>query len=388
MITLKPVGTNSVTIRYARDMGNNKVRHYVLPLSLAVVKKFVGQDAYFVIRDYIKRTEGETDVVFMENNPVDFFDVDEEMFEKKLLGKFLVTDVSKMVLGDEPGIGRALTRVKSKSILYVWTHFPSVIHKTLLHFTEFYNGSILPHLNKFLYRIQGQKYDPYAPNPFVKQLRPIEHGGRLALRRVDPAHFISVAFEANDAEEAVKAFKADLRTLYKKKLILGNLCMPSIMGLTDMVGLGKYYTIFCFPIIDHHRLMKLAGKKSPLEMPDRDQLSFVGVKYETLEGDIKWLDGKNTTDKFEIEEVFIKDLDAPDRQQMVLQAYSDSVEHVNAVASKMRENLKDMEKVHSGSHTVIDDRGKTHVILDAEVVNKKTGMDLNVAAHYNRNKND
>lgn len=369
-VILRPVASTDLCARFARDMGENKIRHYVLPLSLALVKKFTGQDTEYVVRDFIKRTEGVNDVVFKDFKNLSLFYTDDQPGKKKIVSGYTVTDVSKLILGQDPSVARSLVKIKSASYLYQWNWYKTPLHKMYDWGIHYYNKFVVPRVNRLLMFLQG--VDPNEYGGFAHQLM---YKDPIYTRKVDPAHFISVAFESSDAERAVEAFREELRILDKNKLIKGHLCMPSVMALADTIGRGKFYVIFCFPIIDHDQLIKIKGMKSPLELPQKDQLSLVGLKYETMEGGVKWFEGKEPRQIYEVEDVWIKDLDAPERDQMVMQCYETSKDHINSVASAMKEELKNTEKIVSKSETFFDmDTRKTSVRINVAVKNKKTGV--------------
>jgi hypothetical protein len=355
MITLRPVAITDLNFPYARDMGDNKVRHYIVPVSLAVVKKFTGQDTKDIIKDYIEKTENEKDVVFDEALVPAFFD---DTGETRIWNNGLsTTDVSKLILDQDKDIGRALSRVTSKNLIYQWNYYPTVFHKAYDHLVYFYNNKIVPSVNRLLCKLQGVDYGEF--NHFAKQ---IGYANQIYRRKLDPVHFITIAFESKDAERALKEFRQDLRTLADKKLILGNLAMPSVIALADTVGLGRYYALFCFPIINHDRLLKVAGLKSHLDLPQKNQLSLVGVKHERQEGEVAWLDGKSPEDIYQIEKIYITDLDAPNRDKAVLDCYNNSVDHVNDISRTMKEGIKNTEKTESKTETIFNPTtGKSEV---------------------------
>lgn len=370
-ILLRPVAVTDLNIKYARDMGNNKLRHYVVPAMTAVAKQMTGETVQQAIRDFIAKTEGITDIVFdeEESQGVSF----EQTEDGVALGAMMSpVEVSKIVLHRDREIGKALLKTKAYQMIHQTNYYPTRFHALMDRMRDTYNGFV-PSINKLLYKLQGADYALH--NPFVRQL---PHAPLRFERVLNLVHFISVAFEANDTEKALEALRNDLRILNRAGVIMGHLAMPSVLRLANLTGFGNYYVLFCFPIIDAKRLQKVT-KKGPLEIPHRLPLNaLLGTKYETLEGGVNWLDGVAPEQKFdEIEFVNVTDYSTEIGRQAVLEAYEKSKDFVNEVAADAANTLKHMEKVSSNSQPTYNN-GKLGLALDVTMRNNETGDELNL----------
>lgn len=381
-IFLRPVAVTDLNIKYARDMGNNKLRHYVVPAMTAVAKQMTGDGVQQTIKEFIEKTEGITDIVFDEPEAagIAFIDDNDPHAENVIFGALASpVDVSKIVLGRDREIGKALIKTKAYQMIHQTNYYPTVFHAYMDRIRNFYNGMVIP-INKALYKLQRADYSVH--NPFVRQLSqvPLKY-----LRVMNLVHFISVAFEANDTEKALEAIRTDLRILHRAGVIMGHLSMPSILRLANLTGFGNYYVLFCFPIIDAKRLQKVTGK-GPLEIPHRLALNtLLGTDYETLEGGVNWLDGVTPEQKFtDIEFVNVTDYSTEMGRQAVLDVYESSKNFVNEVAADQAKQLKQMEKVGSNSTAYFDPnpdhRGSNKLALDVAMRNKETGDELRLNA--------
>lgn len=362
-IQLRPVAVTDLSVRYARDMGNKKIRHYRVSAMTSLINKFTGLSAQDMVRDFIKKEEGQ-DVEFLEQELEDegFGLIGEKT--QTLAGGIQVADVSAIVLQRDRAIGKALTKIKSYNMILETNWYPTVFHKYYDSFVHLYNSKIAPRANRLLYRLQGGEYGNY--NAFFYQMPFLR---QIYIRDFDPAHFISVAFEASDATRALEAMRDDLRLLHEKRLIKGHLSMPSIMRLADTVGFGRYFVLFCFPIIDHRRLLKIQKLNSPMELPSTNQLGPIGVRYETHEGSIKWLDEVDPGKMYGIEEVNVTGMTSDEAHQAQIDSYNAAKPFFQKAAQRTKQNLQDYEKVESRTHQA----GINHVAVDVTLRNKKSG---------------
>jgi hypothetical protein len=366
MIQLRPTAIIDLNQRFARDMGNNKIRHYVVSQKEFILAKVRGITVHDLIREFIKDSEGETEVEFVETHlPI--------LGEPKANGSPLqVTDITSIVLGEDRNVQKALEKFQAKSQIHQSIYYRNTFDKIRGALTRRYNR-VVPGINSFLRKIQGIEYGsfegtlepvkgfllPYAQDPY--------------LRVMNLTSYIVISFFQKDTEKAFLALRKDLRLLYKKGLIMGNVAMPSLLILADTVGAAdsRPYALFCFPIIDSKRLEKLTGK-GPSELPrPGKQLSLVGVEYEAMEGGLNFLDGKSPEQQYEIEEVRIGDLTSDQARKQVIDTYENTKEYVNESASKMKSQLNNLEKVESRTKDV-----PGGVEVDVTLRNKTTGKEF------------
>ena len=369
MIQLRPVAITDLAQRYARDMGDNKVRHYRVSHMAMLINKFTGKSAEDVVRDFVKENENE-DVEFVGKQIPDdlFITQDFSALAAHNVGGFEIVDVTGIVLGRDRKVRLALTKRKAHSMIEQRNHYNSIFGALRDRLVVQYNKYVVPNVNKLLYTIQGYDFEHYQP--MARQLKTKE----LSYERVlDLCHFVSVAFHQDEANEALESIRNDLRLLQKQGLIRGNLSMPSIMTLADTVGVGpQTYVLFCFPIIDSKRLLKLT-KKTPLELP-RLPLSLVGVKNETHEGAVNWLNGKNPESRYEIETVDVFEAQSDKNNQKVLEVYESTKDFVNEHAKQVQENIERFEKLPMAAGQT--DRTRDQIeFLDKETGEIFSGLD-------------
>lgn len=101
------------------------------------------------------------------------------------------------------------------------------------------------------------------------------------------AYLARMAAEEN-IESAVEVVSKDLDVMADLGLIFGNLSMPRVVELNNVVGNGKrIYAAFAFPILDTDKLASLLGLKSlnDLKMSYVDALRGLGVGTAVHEGE-------------------------------------------------------------------------------------------------------
>ncbi len=342
MIKLYPVAITDLSVRFARDMGSNKVRHYIIAPAAIIVNKFTGTSFEDAVRDYIKETENE-DVEFVKSvkSDIDSFETLNQIPPPEYGSLLNVLDATPIVLGRDSKVRKALEKTKSQGILHQTNYYGNFLGKLHDRLAYRYNKHIVPNVNKILYAIQGYDYAGYQP--MVKQLRLLD---LKYLRVINRVEFISVAFSADDAIEALESIREDLRKLQKAGLIMGHLAMPSIMALADTVGVGSTsYVLFCFPIIDEIRFQKLT-KTGPLDIRSSElRLARLGVQNQTFEGGINWLNGKDPKSKVEIEEINVFQGMADRNREKVISQYEATREDVNKAAAATNANIKRYKKM-------------------------------------------
>lgn len=349
MVQLRQTAITDLTLRYARHMGGNKVRHYVVPAMTAYAQGLVGPEGNYsggfkeLVANYISRKEGVTDIEFVESARPASSDY-----------TLCVEDVTKQVLKGEFWLKRALKKLKAKQFLIEYKTFDSISQKL----KEFYNSLVYRSYRGL--RLGGVKRFPLPT--FDTQYN----------RALHIVRFLTITCEEDELEQAFEALKQDLKILHKNGLIVGNLAMPSILALADTVGIGKKtYAVFCFPVINELRAQKLL-KKTQLEMP-LNYLELFGVKYESRESETRYLNGVDIASKYEIEVVEVMDDEAKlisiaERDKAVVDSYNTSREHVLRAAKKQSDFLKDHEKVsNSETHVHTDSSGKRTAMVHVEV---------------------
>lgn len=382
-VILRPVALLDLNVRIARPMGDNKIRHYVVPCSYSIVTGIKPLDA---VKDFIVAEEGPTEFVL------------EESIEPKRDSPIVMVDVSEVLLQDDPQIRKSLGK-NVPFLVMQWNQITSQKDRLLNPFKNFLNffifkingvhakyqlkkikeegtfeafvtmedendeslgvfnsrkeaqAAIDQHRNFwgdaiFIrehvdYRIKYTMSDSLAyrfdylniyQNPLIQPFNPIPH----YVRRCTGCSYLAISFEEGQEELAARTILEDLRILDKNKLIMAHLALPSTILLADVVGSGKkYYSMFCFLFVDPDKLAKLINK-APVEMTGL-QLSLIGVKNETPESGT----GNKIYTEYDIEEVLVSSSGYAHREYV--QSYLDSVDEINEIASGMAEAIKYVE---------------------------------------------
>jgi hypothetical protein len=373
MIELRPLAQVDLSLRFARQMGGNKIRHYVLSGLDAVQGHILGKTPTEIVAEFIEKTEGEK-VKFLPTSTSGRND-----------GKLLNIVDASVMLDDYPKIKKALEKVKSNSVLYQYTDYPSFGARILGVLAKPINA-LFSLINKRrlkaagLYKIENRF--EYLDRLNEIKLLPLLHVGH-PIRRVEPAIFLSVTFEAPDLQRAQQALVDDLKLLSDKGLILGHLAMPSMMIMADQTGSGfNTFTLFCFPFLDSKKIPKLLGislaeflqsPKSPCHVP--------GVKYATYEGMTKYLDGVDPASKYDIETVHVQfGLTQDELLQAHSESYKESVRTVNEAARNAAELYRDSIVRNKRSENIANNT----VEVKADIITKNSAATL--AELYKRNR--
>lgn len=323
-VVLRPVAITDLSIKYARKMGENKVRHYRLSSSYMIMQKMSVMDSKKIVSDYIKEKEG-LNVVFEETNRPET--------EVKKSGLLQVSDVTSEVLEDDKDILKSLLKVKVKSLLYQFDDYPTLFHKwyfKLLYKWNNFTGWIN-------YKLKKDFFNPYA------RLTPASY------HKCYPVRFISIAYgddeyKGRNEREAFYQLRNDLRILQDKKLIKGHLAMPSTVDLADIVGVGtKFKVVFCFFVVNEDRLMELTNN-TPMTLPSKP-LALLGVKHESNEGDANWLNDSPPEKMYQIEVVDILPISRDEVHEAYVKSYQESIPLANAAANGARKLLKNTKKI-------------------------------------------
>lgn len=382
MITLHPVAITDLNLRYARQMDENNIKQYIVPGVMYVAKKMTGENVEDIVKSYISKEENipvdQISIVPQEQVPAGFFEDGAPSLRP--------INVSNIVLGGHKDIANSLNKAVARSMVHQTNHYEKRTdrYKDIL---SYYANKVIRLVNKMNYIIHGADFRQY--NPLIKQFDYLKVSRYE--RVLNLVRFLSVAFEARDTEAALKSLRSDLQILQDNGLIIGNLAMPSMLRLADLDGVGKYYVLFCFPIIDEKGLQKITGK-DPLEfnnfgvtdekLPLR---KYLGLKSESQEGGTNWINGVGPEAYFKTEYVNIYfDGKEDDRRKEVIEKYQESIATVNAVSKEMKQNLSDIEKGPSNTQDVVLPDGTMGVAVDV-TVHHKSGESINIEKSYKKN---
>lgn len=336
-VRLRPVAITDLSVRYARDMGDRKVRHYRVSAMQAVAKNLSGEDVTSLISDYIRQNEN-VDVIFESRTKIIHGGQDAHR------GAVLkAEDVSAIVLQRDSSLRKALSKRKPYQLIEEYNYYPSIFHKAYDVFADLFNRFIANPLNKLLMprfvHGLGHYIDQQLAERFQFKL-PVPYMRYKFQRKLNLVRYIAVAFRASQTMEATQALLDDLRLLKRHKLIRGALAMPSVIELADTVGVGeRYYVMFCFPLIDDAKLGKMIGE--PLDYRSLT-LNQLGCKYESHEGGVNWLNGESPEKYYEIETVDISDPTTEEIRKMVIENYEAGVPLVNDIAKRHSDEIKKM----------------------------------------------
>lgn len=312
-ITLCKLARVDLSIKYARDMGNGKIRHYSVPYS----ETLLGTKAIDLIRLHIMSEE------LLEPSEVEIEEVAiASLVAPNTNGSLNIEEVP--VLDEE--IKAALKKVTTTSTI----HQASTISRkdrAINYLADLINPVVVK-INMVLKDIQKLSYEDILDGKGYF-MRGIIY--RSPMIHIHPVRFLSVAFEANDYKEAKQALLNDLSILNNKDLILGNLAMPSLLAIADTVGSGQQQCVlFCFPIIDYTKMASLIGEaNAKATLP----LKYFGVKTESVEGRVNYLNGITPEAKYQIETVDVVKEKQQAQHKLILKTFEASLPKVSEAAA-------------------------------------------------------
>jgi hypothetical protein len=337
-VILRPVAITDLNIRYARHMGGNKVRHYVLPALVVVKESLIGDDGgKNFLKHFIAETEGITDVEFVEAR--------HQARHQAKTGQsapLILEDVTDLVF-NQPGdskVVRSLKKLSAKQLIVEYHWYSSI-------FGKLYDKFIAFPWNRLLFRF----------NFWSTRFAALDCKYQHKFHRVKS---LTVACKLDELHRAFEVLRQDLCTLNDLGLIEGHLAMPSVVELADTVGLGKNnVALFCFPVINEQRASKLL-KKQQFELPNL-YLELFNVISETPEGEIGYLDGVDLKDKYDIEEVQVGSdtfgellLTSDEARDAHISSFENAKDWVNEVSSTQKKQLAKLEK-ESNSTTIFEE---------------------------------
>lgn len=382
MIELRPTAVIDLSVTYARLMGGNKIRHYRVSAISMLMNKFTGETTESLVTRHIREVENSSEeITFLpQKTGTPFFRVD-----PKADNVLQVKDITHVILKNYPEIEESLSQRSIKSQIYQYNDDPSPLKTLLLSpITRLLNKPIFK-INSLLRRFQTRNIDFSDMDRFeyldeVKKIYQIpllpEYG---YVRRVTLAKYLSVAFEEGDIERATEALVTDLKTLNDQGLIMGNLCMPSMILLADVTGSGKSVcAMLCFVFVDDKKILKLLNKDSFLGLPNK-YLDLVGVKTEALEGGINYLDNISPSSKYDIEIVDVI-IGTPEHgRQAHIDNYNETLGQVNKVAKEAKKVLEEVTVSNKTSQV-----GFNGLQVDADLTDKN-GKTTSLGKLYRRN---
>lgn len=370
MVELRLLDTIDLAVTFARKMGGNKIRHYRLTTADLLVAKFTDRSAEDIVREYIKKEENE-DVTFLpaRSNCVQ------------------VRYVSTVVLKDRPDIKRALEKRKITSQIHeydVWNH----PYKRFLNPIKKVTNYLIRQVNKLLARIQGTtlqevfSFEKWGSSVNVNLLPYFDECSEFT-RHFSPCHYLTVAFEEGDLEEATQSLLMDLEILNGHGMIIGHLTMPSMILLADKTGSGKsVFALFCFLFVDYEKLQKITNK-TPLEFPE-NPLSLLGVKNDVHEGSFNYLNGVDPSSRYEIETIRIGESTFEENMKLHTDNYADTIDTVNKIAKKASSLMKDIKVVNKQSESFSKHWNQCEVNINADITGSD-GRKTTVEELYRKN---
>jgi hypothetical protein len=373
MIELRPLAQTDLSLRFARQMGANKIRHYVLSGLDAVQGNILGKTPTEIVGEFIEKTEGEK-VVFLA-----------PAVSGRNDGGPLNIVPATVILDDHPKIKKALRKNKSHYTLYQFNEMPSLGARILGFLVKPINA-IIGKINTLRLKASGvfkiEDRMEYLDRLSEIRLLPLINIGN-PVRRVEPCTFLSVTFAAPDCERASQALLDDLKLLDDNDLILGHLTMPSMMLMADQTGSGvNTFTLFCFLFLDSKKIAKLLGiPYSEYIMGPKSACRVPGVKYAGYEGMTNYLDGVDPASKYEIETVQVPfGLTHDELLHSHSESYKESVRAVNEAARAAAELYRDSIVRNKRSENIANNT----VEVKADIITKNSAATL--AEIYKRNR--
>lgn len=318
-VELIPLAVVDLSFRYARHMGDKKIRHYKVSAISALMGELV--KPLDQVAEFIRKTEPDAEISvretrrYMKNDPdgsdssMIIDDVTDKVCTRKLRKQLLRKKVNGQIFQyEEPMSPADARRFNSTPIVNKWGVETDELPPT-------YKLSIGDWLAYAAFKVG------------LGKLVPPKH----KVRKVTACTYLSYRYDEGQEKEAYGVLYQDLKILSDRGLIQGHLTMPSTLSLADTVGsLRMPKVIFCFLFVDTNKLAEQLGK-SLLDLP-RNPTSLIGVKGETLEGGI----GPSISEMvdYEIEEVEVSSETPNKSRQAYLDNYVETRDAVNEVAKR------------------------------------------------------
>lgn len=344
-VTLRPLAVIDLSLRYARRMEGNKIIHYrvSMPTVISSLLNVPGASPLKEVQDYIRSQEGD-DIEF------EVIDHRRPKFDNKDGGALAVEDVSDKVLKNHPKILKELKKYKSDTLIHQFLRYENKFYQYKDLASYWINKNVIRYLNIAYNKLFNIPYTDFVyPIKSDREIRmmaegPVKYLETLvkAQRTIVPVTYLAYMYEEVDEQKAFDALASDLKILSDNGLILGHLCMPSTLEMADNIGFGiPIKALFCYVVADTDRLMRHVLRKNPLEFPPGYKIyKDIGVMGEMYEGECaNPISGFDPASKYEIETVYIDPV-YEKNHQAVLDAYTDSLDHVNKVAKTVKEGLK------------------------------------------------
>lgn len=363
-VNLIPLAIIDLNLKYAREMGPDLVRHYIVPAGFIML---TGADPKQLVIEYILAEEPDAEIQFTDRPET-------KIAEPSIpVGPLRVTDATEQVLAGHPQIKESLEKMKGTNLTLQEDVYDRKVDRYLDMVQDFCRSVKY----KLLYRFEtldfgnGHSREFYFDGETPMFFMPVK---RRARRRLTPCTYLSYTYNDDSEAQAYDALALDLFLLDQRGLIMGNLSMPSTLHLADSTGIGPLpKALFCFLYVDIEKLAKQLGKKLS-EMPSTP-LSLIEIKSEVLEGGIGPFIGKKR--EIQIEEVIVSGAMSEVGRQAHIRDYLMSRPAINEMAANQREALSKVEIVKSSEHiltkgTRADGSGRTTALnVNIEVKKKE-----------------
>lgn len=322
-IALRKLAVTDLSTKYARNMGDGKIRHYRVPYT----ETMLGDNALKMVKDIIMREEN------FEGSEVEFAEeAIASLVAPSTDGSLKIEDVSHILENDKE-VEKSLRKFASKNLIHQTVTISrkdriiNVIARLL--------NPVIGRINALLQDIQRLDLEDICNGKgfFFRSI-----SKRYPEYNMHFVRFLSVGFEGCDFQQAKNSLLQDLRILKDNGLILGHLAMPSLMPLADTVGSNESpYLLFCFPVVDSTKLRELIGKENA---DSRQPLKHLSIVNETLEGSINYLNGISPEQKYQIETIDVVTEKHEVKQEQVVASFEASLPKVSEAASVTRALLK------------------------------------------------
>lgn len=256
-VTLYKLADIDLAVRYARKLPTGELVHY--EVGFADIANGIASLA--LIQEHIEREEGTTEFEILDQPEVGMLVEKVDILEscpavEKALRKVTVkTPVMQREVTERLSPGAVLKNLAAAVLnppilaINLWVLTPLQTRKL---------GVLdLPGPNE-----EGYDYWQYEANKIRKRqmrlFQPIQVVVPEVTRSLNPATFLSYQYstEAGMIEAQARMREALVRA---RPYILGNLCMPSKIQLTDTVGFQSPEVIFCFFFMDREKLRAKLG---------------------------------------------------------------------------------------------------------------------------------
>lgn len=332
-----------LSLSFARKVSGSKIIHYRIPYQMFIVDPSL--NPLDLIRDHILATESDSfpNGLIVKGLNYDPTLKNPSVPDEPTKGSLLVSkDVSDQVLMGSKKAKNDLLKYKTDYLINQTIKYSSKYQEIKDLVCSFLNRNVIFPINLMLKWCKPKRAKDKATiltMPYLKGFFPLLKGGDY-IYVYNKVECLACSYLEYDEKAAFASLANQLENLAAKNLIIGNLSMPSVVELADIVGFGdKKLAVYCHILIDQDLAALLLGCQVS-KLPS-DYLAQLGAPDHILEGAAPKMFSK--IPEYEIIEVNLFEATQEQNLKAVIESYTNSVSLVNKVAKHQDKLVKEYE---------------------------------------------